>query len=589
MSAETQLERVAAPEVLLARGVGERMAIDFKIKKVTIRCFRGIHNLEIDFVESVPTVLIGANNSGKSTVLNAIALALGGGGFHQWTPSDEDFYCDETGKRSSEFVVQVHFHSQNAMGYPAVRGVGQAKFIHGVQVKGRRNRDGKMSHSRTLFDDQGRTVTLSTRTPLNAADKKKYAEHDVNYRVVNARLDDMSEYSPEVWLFKPQNIEAALYIWKTGPIARLSRLLATRFLEDEWVFKRSDGDRHMPATLQKAYDFFQEAVAAFPFWKDDMKPTLEGVFSRYVGTHATIDLKPNTQVLEDWLAQQLAISLATDPESTTTPLRNMGDGWQSVIRLAALEALSAYPQLLKDRVVLLLEEPESYLHPHLCRKIRRVLSSLAAKGWTIVYSTHSSELVSFEARQNICRLVRSNGAVACRSIDTDKIDQNAKLQSKLDEHGAHDFLFSTAAVFCEGKDDSFAVRLAFDRCEIDYDARSIGVTQCGSVSAMPAFAEISCTLGIRWCALTDEDRLADGTLNPKTKKYRDRLDAYRAKPDCCVLWPGNLEHALKVVAGKATPEVTAEKLKRPDWKTRYPDFTQAIRQIASWIDASLTV
>jgi predicted ATP-dependent endonuclease of OLD family len=565
------------------------MAIDFKLNKVVIRCFRGIKHLELEFVDNVPTVLIGANNAGKSTILNAIALALGGGGFHQWAPSEEDFYCDEKGKRSLEFVVQVHFRSQNATGYPAVRGVGQAKLIHGVQVKGRTTKDGKMSHSRTLIDDQGSTVTIPTRTPMNEADKKKYAEHDVGYRVVNARLDDISEYAPEVWLFKPQNIEASLYIWKTGPIARLSRFLAARFLQDEWTLKRADGDRPMPATLRKAHDFFQEAVGAFPFWKDDMKPTLEGVFGRYVGTHATIDLKPDTQLLEDWLAQQLAISLATDPESTTTPLRNMGDGWQSVIRLAALEALSSYPQLLKDRVVLLLEEPETYLHPHLCRKIRRVLSDLAAKGWTVVYSTHSSELVSFEARQNISRLLRSKGAVVCRSIDTGQIDRSAKLQSKLDEHGAHDFLFSTAAVFCEGKDDSFAVRLAFDHCNIDYDARSISVTQCGSVSAMPAFAEISGKLGIRWCALTDEDRLADGSINPKTEKHRGRLDTHKAEPDCCVLWPGSLEQALKVLSGKATPEVTAEKLTRPDWKARYPDFTLAVKQIASWIDASLRV
>jgi hypothetical protein len=50
-----------------------------------------------------------------------------------------------------------------------------------------------------------------------------------------------------------------------------------------------------------------------------------------------------------------------------------------------------------------------------------------------------------------------------------------------------------------------------------------------------------------------------------------------------------LEQALKVLSGKATPEVTAEKLTRPDWKARYPDFTLAVRQVASWIDASLRV
>ncbi|TIL84096.1 MAG: ATP-binding protein, partial [Mesorhizobium sp.] len=115
------------------------------------------------------------------------------------------------------------------------------------------------------------------------------------------------------------------------------------------------------------------------------------------------------------------ISMATDPESAPTPLRSMGDGWQSVIRLAALEALTLYPELIRERVVLLLEEPETHLHPHLRRKIRKTLGDLATKGWTIIYTTHSSELVSFEDKMAITRLVRTKGSVSMRTVYTDKI------------------------------------------------------------------------------------------------------------------------------------------------------------------------
>jgi ABC-type histidine transport system ATPase subunit len=83
-----------------------------------------------------------------------------------------------------------------------------------------------------------------------------------------------------------------------------------------------------------------------------------------------------------------------------------------MIRLAALEALIEYPDLVRERVVLqaphlpapalalrqgmwmLLEEPETHLHPHLRRKIRRVLGELAAKGWTVVY-----QRLAFRGRQ----------------------------------------------------------------------------------------------------------------------------------------------------------------------------------------------
>ncbi len=508
------------------------MPIEYKLSKVVIRCFRGIEKLELVFRDNFPSVLIGSNNAGKSSVLKAIALALNGGGSHLWTFAETDFFCDEKGKRSKEFLVQVHFRSARDDGYPAVKGVGKPDLVHGVQVKGTVRKDGRIVTSRTLFDRDGKSIAISTRTPLAEAEKKKWAEHDVGFRKVNARLEDIYEHTPEVWLFTPQDIEASLYVWKSGPIAKLSKLMATKFLSEEWVMERSDGAKsNMPSTLYKAHAFFREAVEAFPFWKSDMKPRLERVFSRYVGSHARIDLRPDTQAIEDWLAQQLAVSLAADPNSITTPLRRMGDGWQSVIRLAALEALTEYPDLVRERVVLLLEEPETHLHPHLRRKIRKVLSELSAKGWTVVYTTHSSELVSFDADQVITRMVRSKGSVSSKSVHTDKINPDAKLQSKLDERGAHDFLFGAGAIFCEGKDDSFAIRLGLEKSDVDCDARAISVTQCGSVTAMPAFAEISAALGIRWCAVTDEDLQADGTVKPMTGKARKAIENHRGAAD----------------------------------------------------------
>jgi energy-coupling factor transporter ATP-binding protein EcfA2 len=480
------------------------MPIDYNLSKLIIRRFRGIEELELELRDGFPSSLIGANNAGKSTVLNAIALALNNPSFHQWSPTETDFFCDEKGGRADEFTIQVHFHSDHETGYPAVKGIQKPTLIHGVQVKGRL-KDGRANHTRTLLDEKGKPALIAPRTPLATADKEKFKEHGINYTQYYARLDDISAHTPEVWLFRPQNIEASLYFWKTGPIAKLSRLLAERFLSDEWDMTRADGKTSpMPSTMYKAYRFFQESLRVFPFWKDDLKPHLEGVIRRYVGSQAKIDLKPDTQAFEEWIAQQLGVSLATDPDSVATPLRSMGDGWQSIIRLAALEALTKYPQLTKERVVLLLEEPETHLHPHLRRKLRKVLSSLSAKGWTIVYSTHSPEMVSFDEKQVITRFVRSGGTVTHKSVHTDKINPDAKLQSKLDERGAHDFLFGSCVVFCEGKGDGFATRLGFENTNVDLDARSVSITQCGSVTAIPAFAEIASALGIRWCALTDE-------------------------------------------------------------------------------------
>lgn len=565
------------------------MAIDYRLSKVVIINFRGIAHLEIELREGYPSVLIGANNAGKSTGIAAIALALNNASFYQWVPDEGDFYCDPKGNRAREFIVQVLFGADREEEFPAVHGVGRVFVVCGIQVKGKITKYGKVSHSRTLLDAELKPIAISTRSPLTEADKKRFADHGVGYRPVNARIDDIIEFVPEIWLLKPQNIEASLYVWKTGPIQKLSRLLAQRFLVDEWTLGVPGGQRQMPDALQSAYGFFRRAVENFPFWTKDMKPTLERIFARYVGSHAQIDLKPSTQMIEEWLAQQLAVSLATDLDSAPTPLRSMGDGWQAVIRLAALEALAEFKDLMKERVVLLLEEPETHLHPHLRRRIRKVLGELASKGWTIVISTHSSELVSFDEKQVIVRLVRKEGRVSKGSVHTDSIDPEAKLQAKLDERGAHDFLFANGAVFCEGRDDGFATRLGFERTSVDCDGRSVSITQCGSVSSIPAFAEISSLLGIRWCALTDEDMQPDGTIKPMTEKARTRIEKFRTPTDKQFMWPVDLETCFGVKTGKATPEVVFASLSDPGWQTSYPEFKRTLADIAAWIDPGIRI
>lgn len=567
------------------------MPIDYRLSKIIIKCFRGIGHLELDLRPGFPHILIGSNNAGKTAVLDAIALALGSGAFGgSWSPDESDFYCDKDGNRSAEFTVQLLFRSDNENGYPAVKGVQKPDLVHGMQVKGTL-KNGSGRHQRTLLGTDHKPILIAPRTALSAEDKVKFKDHGVGWLQYYARPDEISEHAPEVWLMRPQEIEASLYIWKRGPVARLGSLLAKHFLNDPWTMTREDGKTSaMPETLYKAHEFFREAVEKFPFWRDEMKPKFEEAISRYVGSQAKVDLRPDTQLFAEWIAQQLSISMATDPSGVVTPLGSMGDGWQSIVRLAALEALSQFPGEMKDRVVILLEEPETHLHPHLRRKLRKVLAELSTKGWTIIYSTHSPEMVSFDADQIITRLVRFGGELTAATVHTDKIDAPAKLQSKLDERGAHDFLFSTGTIFVEGRDDGFACRYTFDASGVDVDARSISITQCNAVSVIPAFAAIARELGIWWCALTDEDKLDDGSINPKTESERAKFIALMGKADVEVQWPVKLEACLGIAPPrKAQPEVTEPLLANKDWRANHPDYYTTVAAMAAWIDPAVKI
>lgn len=563
------------------------MPIEYRLHKLTIRNFRGLRSLDIELPEKAPSVLIGANNSCKSTILEAISLVLSGPTAYNFTPGKYDFFHDISGNSTDNFELSFSFVPLTGMQLPAVRGgYGEPVSVHGARVTGS-VKNNHYSHDTRLIDDSSNPILLPVSLPLKGAPKEKWKEHGLSFRQRYVRWTDISDYRPDVWLLRPGNLFVSLFQWKTGPLQRLSKMLAKRFFETKWDFEFEKKNRPMPDALQNVHRFFSEAIKEFPFWRDDMKPKLRDTLSLYVGRQAQIDIKPDILTIEEWLAGQLALSFSADGGGATTPLDKMGDGWQSLVRIATLDVLSQYPSETDSRVVLLYEEPESFLHPHLSRKLRGVLDRLATAGWTIIITTHSPNLVSFSGKQSIIRLTRNGEDVAARILRADEVDGAPKFQERLDERGAHEMLFAQKVILCEGQDDVFAIRSFLEkRSKIDLDGRSISIIRAGDVGQLPSFASMSLKLGIPWCAISDEDKRADGTINPVTKDIRDRLSKLISRPDVQLFWPNDLESCIGKTTGKADPEWQSKNIEpqsTSDIQKTYPDYFSVCDSVREWI------
>jgi hypothetical protein len=568
------------------------MSLDFRIGSLAIRNFRGIRELELEFADQVPSYLIGGNNSGKSTVMNAIALALKGGGFHLFTPAEFDYFHAGNGALATEFEIRLQLTAADENQLPAVQGVGAPSFVHGIQVEGTTDKVGSFKHTHRLYDGHGKTISFSQHTPLKAEVRVKFKDHDVGWKIHNARLDDIRTSVPDVWHLSADNLYRSLYEWRSGPLQRLARLLTNQFLSQEWIFNYGDKPQQMPKKIELLHDFFRVAVSEFPFWKHDLKPKLDESLSHYLGRQSVIQLQPSIQALEEWLAQQLLISFSAEAGGAVTLLKSMGQGWQSLVRVAALDVLRQYPDECKDKIVLLFEEPETYLHPHLRRKLRNVLGELAELGWFVVCATHAPEFISFSSSQHIVRLWRDGDQIDKGAFLTKSLSDAAKFQERLDEHGNHEMLFSNCVVLCEGKDDEFAVKEYFDKTDLDIDARSVSVLELGGVVNLPDYARMAQTLKIPWCGLTDEDKDATGAVNPVTEGVRKRLQCIQSTSDFVISWPGSLEASLGIASpGKAKPlwqEANLSPKSLKDVKSQYPDYASTCESISRWITASAT-
>ena len=431
-------------------------------------------------------------------------------------------------------------------------------------------------------------------------DAQTYENAGHGYRQRNARLDDIRDCTPEVWLLTANNLEASLYTWKTGPLNKLAKILSRKFFEDKWEFEYVGKKSKMPKGIQQAHSFFSAAVKEFPFWKDTLKPALEKSLSTYLGKQTSIELNPLLQSIEEWLQQQLLLSFASEIGTVSTPLDRMGDGFQSLVRLAALEVLADMNEVKKDNVVVLYEEPETYLHPHLKRKLRNIFDKLAQKGWYIFCATHAPEFISFENNQNVNRILRDGGKIEHGHILTVNIPNNLRFQEKLDEYGNHEIFFAQRIILCEGKDDLFAINSYLEMSDIDIEAMSISILSCSGVENIPDFAEIAKkNMKIPFCAVTDTDKDAAGEIKDKTAKARSKISTTLSIKDTMVEWDNNLEDCLltplkqnSTERRKAIPEWQRDKVFKQSFeeiRNNYPKYKVTCETIVGWLASDKSV
>lgn len=193
----------------------------------------------------------------------------------------------------------------------------------------------------------------------------------------------------------------------------------------------------------------------------------------------------------------------------------IGTGAQRAIQMALIRYLADTRS--KDiekpsRRLLLIDEPELYLHPQGVRRLRQALASLAATGFQVVFSTHSPLMLN---RDNAADTVIV-GKSATEGVTTEKplrhaveqAIQDAPSQSRtlFDLGNLAEIYFAERVVLCEGKTDRRLLPLAYERLyqrhpELDH----IAFVSPGSCSDIPKALPVLAAMGIQACAVADLD------------------------------------------------------------------------------------
>jgi ABC-type cobalamin/Fe3+-siderophores transport system ATPase subunit len=193
-----------------------------------------------------------------------------------------------------------------------------------------------------------------------------------------------------------------------------------------------------------------------------------------------------------------------------------GHGAQRSIQIALIACLAGLKReaasIAGRTTLLLIDEPELYLHPQAIEVVRASLTRLAGEGYQVLFSTHSPLMISRDAASKAL-LVRRSEARGTHAFP--RVDQAVVAAV---EDGAHQaetlfaltnsakFLFSEKVLFAEGKTESVLLPEIFAH-EIGATVaeRRTAIISLGGSSNFPSAMRVLEAMGIPVRALVDLD------------------------------------------------------------------------------------
>ena len=454
------------------------------IDTVRIAGFRGIRNVEI----SLPrvAVLIGANNSGKTSVIKALQLALGD---YSRYLTDEDFHIDSDDVRCEKIVVDIRVVSvdENGMRQPDF----ETDWVREFEDRIQEETDGKKFLGiRTVAEpDEVKGGFVVERYTLDAwPDFSSWLSKKLGR---GNRIYRRYEALPFVSVDAQRDIHKDLGN-KTSFVGRI--LSGVRYDESD-----IDGLEKKVAKINREVVEKSADLKELRNRLDDLNKSFEG--------HGQAELTPFPKKIRD-LPKGFSVHFGeTDENSFSMEYHGMGTrSWAAMLTVRAFTDLMAGSherEGIPFAPILTVEEPEAHLHPNAQKTLYRQL--VTTRGQVII-STHSPSLATMASLEQIRRLNKREKGVEAMSLPTSLSTGDIDLLNRKVMMSRGDILFAKALILGEGETEEQLIPAMF---EIYYGGLSTfekGVTCIGvGGKQYGPFVIFGCSLGIPVCIISDND------------------------------------------------------------------------------------
>jgi putative ATP-dependent endonuclease of OLD family len=448
------------------------------LRSLRIRFFRAIASAQVDF-EHATTVWIGENDCGKTSLLEALAMALGGDDpeappvfarphLHYLGDTDD---AEVAGSPSIELIFEERHAGEVPATSPLTRVLGRAagrpRTLR-LSIEGRLERDAIVTtfavsgaKSAPSVDDGALLAALRRAHPLLWIRGGMLSGADlVASSAAQTATHQRAALAPEVdALVKDLELRYARVV--TGESLHIGRDVAAA-----------------AAAAQKLLQLRGEGA--------DSAQLAEGaMIAEIVGAHG---------------GRVAPIERGRSRLGAAT--QQLG-----VLILVAALVRSRRAGLAQDGdPIILVEDPEAHLHPMTLATVWDLLSQI---GWQKIVTTQSGVLLSGAALSSLRRLVRAEGHVHSYAIRADGIGRDAL--RKFSYHVRFrrgTAMFARAWLLVEGETEFWLVSEVARLMGFDLRQEGVAVVEFAQ-SGLAPLVKVADALGIGWHVLTDGDHAGD--------------------------------------------------------------------------------
>lgn len=449
------------------------------ISKLIIKNYKSIKDETFIFNKGI-NVLVGKNNAGKSNIVSALNEVLGDK-YNTTSYEDKIFYSNGQDELERKFKIVAEIDEINDLDYSLLENIKKSTGF--IDISNYFNEDDKDFDNEWLLKDDDELkekypdLFNFRGTNLLVWKKKedlkeildntkkiwiyKYYNKDEDTNLYNIIIKEELRKSP---LFPNEKVDKyyrMLYINPNIKATLMTSLLIPAFRSTESTLKITKWTWYGKLLRRKWEDSCNpEHQVAIQNASDELKETIGKVYgdlkndiNMQLGkTLILMDVKIDINMLESKSEDYYKNIRLSVNDGIETPLENKGSGLQSLIMI---ELFKFYCKIFNQSSLLILEEPELFLHPHAKRMLSDILNDfIKDKKNQIIITTHSEEFIHNIDIENINVIRKTNEGTKKSRINKENYGDGKELQKlKIElQHKNAEMFFAEKVILVEGEE-----------------------------------------------------------------------------------------------------------------------------------------